>query len=64
MMMTGVLVLVVLMVGLLLSGLFFRYMQTDAGVTFSSLKLSDLRMEAVNVLLLVLILMFALVLMH
>ncbi|RRK10551.1 hypothetical protein D1831_06735 [Lactiplantibacillus garii] len=62
MMMTGVLFLVVLTVGILLSGVFFRYMDAGAGISFSSLKLTDLRMEFLNVLLMVLLLMWALVL--
>lgn len=64
MIMTGVMFLIVLMVGVILSGVFFRYMETGAGVSFSSLKLTDLRMEFLNVLLMVLMLMWALVLLH
>ncbi|WP_249214755.1 hypothetical protein [Lactiplantibacillus plantarum] len=45
MMMTGMMVLFVLLVGLVLSGIFFRYMDTTAGISFSSLKFADLRME-------------------
>lgn len=62
MLMTGVLFLVVLMVGVVLSGVFFRYMDAGAGVTFSSLKLTNLRTELLNILLMVGLLMLALLL--
>ncbi|WP_318765304.1 hypothetical protein [Lactiplantibacillus carotarum] len=62
MMMTGMMFLFVLMVGLLLSGVFFRYMDAGAGIAFSSLKLTDLRMEFLNVLLMILLLVGALAL--
>ncbi|EQM54088.1 hypothetical protein N692_02830 [Lactiplantibacillus plantarum EGD-AQ4] len=63
-MMTGMMVLFVLLVGLVLSGIFFRYMDTTAGISFSSLKLADLRMELLNVVLVIGLLMWALFLIH
>ena len=62
MMMTGMMVLFVLLVGLVLSGIFFRYMDTTAGISFSSLKFADLRMELLNLVLVIGILLWALVL--
>ncbi|MCT3223881.1 hypothetical protein EFO81_14640 [Lactiplantibacillus plantarum] len=62
MMMTGMMVLFVLLVGLVLSGIFFRYMDTTAGISFSSLKFSDLRMELLNLVLVIGLLLWALVL--
>ena len=64
MMMTGMMVLFVLLVGLVLSGIFFRYMDTTAGISFSSLKLTDLRMEFLNLVLIIGLLMWALFLIH
>ncbi|MBU7484589.1 hypothetical protein KGF65_11840 [Lactiplantibacillus sp. 30.2.29] len=64
MMMTGMMVLFVLLVGLVLSGIFFRYMNTTAGISFSSLKLADLRMELLNVVLIIGLLVWALFLIH
>ena len=60
MMMTGMMVLFVLLVGLVLSGIFFRYMDTTAGISFSSLKFADLRMEFLNLVLVIGLLMWAL----
>jgi hypothetical protein len=62
MMMTGMMVLFVLLVGLVLSGIFFRYMDTTAGISFSSLKFADLRMELLNLVLVIGLLLWALVL--
>ncbi|CAM3123509.1 hypothetical protein [Lactiplantibacillus plajomi] len=62
MMMTVIFFFTVLMVGLLLSGVFFRYIAAGTGVTFGSLSLSDVWMAVLNVLLMVLLLMWALVL--
>ena len=62
MMMTGMMVLFVLFVGLVLSGIFFRYMDTTAGISFSSLKFADLRMELLNLVLVIGLLLWALVL--
>ncbi|KZT77713.1 hypothetical protein [Lactiplantibacillus plantarum] len=61
-MMTGMIVLFVLLVGLVLSGIFFRYMDTTAGISFSSLKFADLRMELLNLVLVIGLLLWALVL--
>ncbi|WP_262349959.1 hypothetical protein, partial [Lactiplantibacillus plantarum] len=61
-MMTGMMVLFVLLVGLVLSGIFFRYMDTTAGISFSSLKFADLRMELLNLVLVIGLLLWALVL--
>ena len=62
MMMTGMMVLFVLLGGLVLSGIFFRYMDTTAGISFSSLKFADLRMELLNLVLVIGLLLWALVL--
>ena len=62
MMMTGMMVLFVLLVGLVLSGIFFRYMDTTACISFSSLKFADLRMELLNLVLVIGLLLWALVL--
>ena len=62
MMMTGMMVLFVLLVGLVLSGIFFRYMDTTAGISFSSLKFADLRMALLNLVLVIGLLLWALVL--
>ncbi|MDN6354577.1 Uncharacterised protein [Lactiplantibacillus plantarum] len=62
MMMTGMMVLFVLLVCLVLSGIFFRYMDTTAGISFSSLKFADLRMELLNLVLVIGLLLWALVL--
>ena len=62
MMMTGMMVLFVLLVGLVLSGIVFRYMDTTAGISFSSLKFADLRMELLNLVLVIGLLLWALVL--
>lgn len=62
MMMTGMMVLFVLLVGLVLSGIFFRYMDTTAGISFSSLKFADLQMELLNLVLVIGLLLWALVL--
>ena len=62
MMMTGMMVLFVLLVGLVLSGIFFRYMDTTAGISFSSLKFADLRMELLNLVFVIGLLLWALVL--
>lgn len=62
MMMTGMMVLFVLLVGLVLSGIFFRYMDTTAGISFSSLKFADLRMKLLNLVLVIGLLLWALVL--
>jgi hypothetical protein len=62
MMMTGMMVLFVLLVGLVSSGIFFRYMDTTAGISFSSLKFADLRMELLNLVLVIGLLLWALVL--
>ena len=62
MMVTGMMVLFVLLVGLVLSGIFFRYMDTTAGISFSSLKFADLRMELLNLVLVIGLLLWALVL--
>ena len=62
MMMTGMMVLFVLLVGLVLSGIFFRYMDTTAGISFSSLRFADLRMELLNLVLVIGLLLWALVL--
>ncbi|MFC6202932.1 hypothetical protein ACFP1L_13750 [Lactiplantibacillus nangangensis] len=64
MMMTGIVFLVLLMVGILLSGIFFRYMDASAGISFGSIKLSDFRLEFVNVMLMLGILAWALILIH
>lgn len=64
MMMTGIVFLVLLLVGILLSGIFFRYMDASAGVSFGSIKLSDYRLEFINILLMLVILAWALVLIH
>jgi len=64
MMMTGIVFLVLLMVGILLSGIFFRYMDASAGISFGSIKLSDFRLEFVNVILMLGILAWALILIH
>ncbi|ETY73229.1 hypothetical protein [Lactiplantibacillus fabifermentans] len=64
MMMTGVVFLAVLMIGIILSGIFFRYMDVTAGVSFGSLKLTDFRSEGLNVLLMIALLMWALILIH
>ncbi len=63
-MMTGIVFLVLLMVGILLSGIFFRYMDASAGISFGSIKLSDFRLEFVNVMLMLGILAWALILIH
>ncbi|BDZ31893.1 hypothetical protein RA086_11695 [Lactiplantibacillus sp. WILCCON 0030] len=64
MMMTGVVFLVLLMVGILLSGVFFRYMDASAGVSFGSIKLSDFRIEFINIILMLGILAWALILIY
>ncbi|MFC6295879.1 hypothetical protein ACFQH1_11765 [Lactiplantibacillus daoliensis] len=64
MMMTGIVFLVLLLVGILLSGIFFRYMAASAGISFGAIKLSDYRLEFVNVLLMLAILAWALILIH
>jgi len=60
MMMTGMMFVLVLLVGLALSGIFFRYMETTSGITFSSLKLTDLRMAFLNLVLIIGLLVWAL----
>lgn len=63
-MMTGIAFLVLLLVGILLSGIFFRYMDASAGISLSSIRLSDYRLEFVNVMLMIAILVWALILIH
>jgi len=64
MMMTGMMFVLVLLVGLGLSGIFFRYMETTSGVTFSSLKFADLRMALLNLVLIFGLLVWSLTLIH
>lgn len=52
------------MVGILLSGVFFRYMDASAGVSFGSIKLSDFRIEFINIILMLGILAWALILIY
>ncbi|MFD1421324.1 hypothetical protein [Lactiplantibacillus songbeiensis] len=61
---TSLVFLVVLVIGILLSGIFFRYMDAGAGVSFGSIKLGDLRTEFLNIALMIGLLLWALMLIH
>ncbi|MFC6181628.1 hypothetical protein [Lactiplantibacillus daowaiensis] len=64
MMTTGLAFLVILVIGILLSGIFFRYMDATAGVSFGSIKLTGLRTEFLNIALMIGLLVWALMWIH
>ncbi|VDG20163.1 hypothetical protein [Lactiplantibacillus mudanjiangensis] len=61
---TSLAFLVVLVIGILLSGVFFRYMDATAGVSFGSIKLTGLRTEFLNIALMIGLLILALMWIH